>query len=356
MKHEDKAAVLGVRAVDVGYFNVKYTRGRQRVGDSSRIEVGLFPALAPQLAVSHGMGPGGMPGPETCTVSVGGVRYAVGAGAVFHTGASEPRPVDPDYGATDKYHALTLGALHHVTLDAPPEQAAVIDLLVLGLPLNNYARHAAALAGRMRGEHLLGTGHAGGARRVVVRKVHVMVQPHGALCHFGAMRANLEGWTLVVDAGGGTLDWFLAQGQQPNWKRSGAYPRAMLHCAYAVADCIDPAWRHQYEVIEAIDRALRTGAARLRIGAREFPLAAYRPAVDAVLQESVKAMLETTGPLDAVRRILLTGGGAGVYHEYLARTLPGLSGALELDQDPIFSNVRGFQVCGEVLQQARRGA
>ncbi len=355
MKQDGKPAIVGVRAVDVGYFNVKYTRGRKRVGDSSRIEVGLFPALAPQLARGHAAATG-LPAPDTCTVSVGGVRYAVGAGAVYHTGPSEPRPIDPDYCATDKYHALTLGALHHMTLESPPEQGTVLDLLVLGLPLNNYARHAAGLAERMRGEHLVGVAGDARSRRVLVRKVHVMVQPHGALCHFGAMRTDLEGWTLVVDAGGGTLDWFLAQGQQPNWKRSGAYPKAMLHCAYAVADCIDPAWRHQYEVVEAIDRALRGGATRFRVGAREIPLAAYRPAVDAVLQESVKAMLDATGPLDAVRRILLTGGGAGVYREYLARTMPMLAGALELDEDPVFSNVRGFQVCGEVLQQARRTA
>lgn len=353
MKQDGNPALVGVRAVDVGYFNVKYTRGRKRVGDSSRIEVGLFPALAPQLALGH-TGGTGLPAADVCAVTVGGVRYAVGTGAVYHTGPSEPRPIDPDYCATDKYHALTIGALHHMCIDTPPEQTMVLDLLVLGLPLNNYARHAATLAARMRGEHLLATGGAARSRRVVVKNVHVMVQPHGALCHFGAMRADLEGWTLVVDAGGGTLDWFLAQGQQPNWKRSGAYPKAMLHCAYAVADCIDAAWRHQYEVVEAIDRALRCRATRLRVGAREIALAAYRPAIDAVLQESVKAMLDATGPLNAVRRILLTGGGAGVYREYLARTMPMLAGALELDEDPVFSNVRGFQVCGEVLQQARR--
>lgn len=353
MNQDGKPALIGVRAVDVGYFNVKYTRGRKRLGDSSRIEVGLFPALAPQLALGHAAATG-LPAADTCTVSVGGVHYAVGAGAVFHTSPSEPRPIDPDYCTTDKYHALTLGALHHIAIDTPPGQTVVLDLLVLGLPLNNYTRHAAALAERMRGEHLLGAAGPSGGRRVVVRNVHVMVQPHGALCHFGATRADLEGWTLVVDAGGGTLDWFLAQGQQPNWKRSGAYPKAMLHCAYAVADCIDAGWRHQYEVVEAIDRALRGDAAHVRIGARQISLAAYRPAVDAVLQESVKAMLEATGPLDAVRRILLTGGGAGVYRDYLARTMPKLARALELDDDPVFSNVRGFQVCGEVLQQARR--
>ncbi|HEX2548057.1 MAG TPA: hypothetical protein VHL79_24445 [Ramlibacter sp.] len=354
MKRNDDVTAVGVRAVDVGYFNVKYTRGRKRVGDSNVIDVGLFPALAPQLAGVALAAAGGSAVADACAVSVGGVRYAVGPAAVFHTSGSEPRPVDPDYCASDKYHALTLGALHYMAQHAGATEDFVIELLVLGLPLNNYARHAARLAQRMRDTHVVGD-EAGVSRRVTVQRVHVMVQPHGALCHFGAVRSNLEGWTLVVDPGGGTLDWFMAHGQQPNWKRSGAYPKAMLQCAYAVADCIDARWRHQYEVVEAIDRALRSGAASLRVGAREWPLQPYWPAVEAVLQESLKAMLESTGPLDAVRRVLLTGGGAGLYRAYLARTMPELEPALEIDEDPIFSNVRGFHACGEVLLGERHG-
>lgn len=345
------AVRVGVRAIDVGYFNVKYTRGRHRVGDSNLIAVGLFPALAPQFAP----GQPAAAGTDCCVVAVGGVRYAVGPDAVYHASGSEPRPIDPDYCASDKYHALLLGALHYMALDAGADEELVIELLVLGLPLNRYARHAAGLAARATGAHLLGP-EPGRGPRVTVRRVHVMVQPHGALCHFGAARSALDGWTLVVDPGGGTLDWFLAQGQQPNWKRSGAYPKAMLQCAYAIADRIDPAWRHQYEVVEAIDRALRSGASVLRVGARDFPLAPLRPAVEAVLQESVKAMLECTGPLDAVRRILLTGGGAPVYREYLLRAMPALADALEVDADPVFANVRGFQVSGEVLHRAGHAA
>ena len=350
MKQQE--TVLGVRAIDVGYCNVKYSKGRQRAGDSQVIDVGLFPALAPQVARAPAGQSTSRGAADTCIVEVGGVQYAVGTGAVFHTSGSEPRPIDPHYCASDKYHALTLGALHCLTQGSGGGGDCRIELLVLGLPLNNYARHAGALAQRMRGEHLL-PGHGRSAqRRVVVERVHVMVQPHGALCHFGAAHSLPDGWTLVVDPGGGTLDWFMAHGQEPNWKRSGAYPKAMLQCAYAVADRIEPGWRHQFEVVEAIDAALRRGTGSFRIGARAFELSAFRPAVDAVLQESVQAMLESTGPLDAVQRILLTGGGAGVYREYLARAMPQLSAVIEIDPDPVFSNVRGFQVAGELIHRA----
>lgn len=343
------APIVGVRAIDIGYFNVKYTKGRKMLGDSNVIDVGMFPSLAPQ-ASSHAPISSG-PSANTCTVRVRGMNYVVGPGAKFHTSASEPRPIDPNYSETDKYYALTLGALHYQAEDAAAGKEFVIDLLVVGLPLHNYQRHAAKLAERMQGMHEL-TGPEGEVvRRVTVNRVHVMVQPHGALCHFGAERQNLDGWNLVVDPGGGTLDWFMANGQQPNWKRSGAYPRAMLACAYAVADCIDPGWKNQFEIVDAIDLAIRTKAPSFAVGARQFELAKYRPAIEAVLQEAVKSMLEVTGPLDAVKRIVFTGGGAGVFRDYMARLLPTLEPAMDIDSDPVFSNVRGFQTTGEVLRR-----
>lgn len=343
--------VVGVRAIDVGYFNVKYTKGRKMLGDSSVIDVGMFPSLAPQAAAAPLIARG--PSANTCTVHVKGMNYVVGPGAKFHTSASEPRPIDPNYSETDKYYALSLGALHYMAEDAGAGMVFEIDLLVVGLPLHNYQRHWTKLAARMQGEHKLSRSECEVVRTVRVNKVHVMVQPHGALCHFGAVRQTLDGWNLVVDPGGGTLDWFMADGQQPNWKRSGAYSKAMLQCAYAVADSIDQGagWRNQFEIVDAIDLAIRTNAHTFTVGTREFELAKYRPAIEAVLQESVKSMLETTGPLDAVKRIVFTGGGASVFRDYMARTMPGLEPAMDIDTDPVFSNVRGFQTTGEVLRR-----
>lgn len=349
MTQNMNAPMAGVRAIDIGYSNVKYTKGRKIVGDSNVIDVGMFPSLAPQAASLALIASG--PSAKTCTVRIGGNNYVVGPGAKYHTSASEPRPIDPNYSETDKYYALSLGALHYQAEDAGAGKEFVIDLLVVGLPLHNYQRHAAKLAARMQGVHEIIGPDGEVVRRVTVNKVHVMVQPHGALCHFGAEKQKLDGWNLVVDPGGGTLDWFMANGQQPNWRRSGAYPKAMLACAYAVADCIDPGWKSQFEIVDEIDLAMRTRAASFTVGARTFELAKYRPAIDAVLQESVKSMLEVTGPLDAVKRIVFTGGGAGVLRDYMGRLLPALEPVMDIDTDPVFSNVRGFQTTGEVLRR-----
>lgn len=352
MNRDVPVVAAGVRAVDVGYFNVKYTHGRKLVGDANTISTELFPALAPRLMTNDVME---HPGVNACTVNVQGVNYVVGPGAVFHTSASEPRPIDVDYAATDRYHALMLGALHYMAEDAGAGQEFVIGRLVLGLPLNSYHRNVRRLTDRATGEHVIGRAGSDQRRRVTVRSVHVMVQPHGALLNFGVARAHLlkdNGWTLVIDPGGGTLDWFMARGTTPNWSRSGAYSKAMLHCAYAIADLINPHWRTQYEIVEAIDLALRTKSEVFKIGAREFRVSDFRGCVDALLEESVKHMIDKTGPLDSVGRILITGGGAPVFHEFLLRRQPALAPVIQIDSDPVFSNVRGFQISGEVLERA----
>jgi plasmid segregation protein ParM len=356
MKQDVSVVSVGVRAIDLGYFNVKYTKGRKAAGDSSSIiDVGMFPSLAPQAATSGLSAGSGGPSVDACVVNVRGVNYVVGPGAVYHTSGSEPRPVDIDYCETDKYYALMLGAMNYMADDARAGREFVIETLALGLPLNTYHQHAAKLQERMCSEHIIGRSASEAERRIIVRSVVVRVQPFGGLINFGLSRGiQLDGWSLVVDPGGGTLDWFMAHGQVANWKRSGAYPRSMLQCVYAVADRINPSWRNQFEIVETIDRALRRNAATFAVGPREFELAAFRPAVEAVLHESVKAMLDSTGPLDAVKRVLLTGGGAAVFYDYLLRTMPALAPVMEIDQDPIFSNVRGFQIIGEVLHRTSR--
>lgn len=151
---------------------------------------------------------------------------------------------------------------------------------------------------------------------MTVNHVTVMVQPQGALLNFGAQNPQSgarKGWTLVVDAGGGTLDWFVSQGRVPNWARSGAYPKSMLACAYAVADQIDPDYKNQFEVIEIIDEAIRHRSESFKLAGDEYQMSQFQSSIDAVLRESVDAMLSTIESTAAVSTVLMTGGGAKVF-------------------------------------------
>jgi plasmid segregation protein ParM len=240
----------------------------------------------------------------------------------------------------------------------------VIQNLVLGLPLNTYFSHQEALRLRAHGDHILSS--ASGShpnRRVTVENVIVLVQPQGTLVNFSTANfkqqadKRKDGWMLVVDPGGGTLDWFLTRGNQPNWERSGAYPKAMLACSVAVCDQINVDWKNEFDIVESVDEAIREQAETFTVGAREYKLADYWQSVECLLDESIQFMLASVGSTANLAKILLTGGGARVYHNHLNSHYPELAAIVHMDDAPVFSNVRGFQVVGEMnMTQQRKAA
>lgn len=357
MKTELKSVRVGARAIDVGYCNVKYTLGRKVEAESSSIAAGMFPALAPRVTKQQLHG--GMSAADGCLVEINGITHFVGTGAVYCSSGSEPRHVLANYSGTDKYLAQMRGGMHYMLLDQGSPDELVIEQLVVGLPLNTFGAFKHPLLQRTLGEHLITNPATGGTHRIIVERAHVMVQPQGALLNYhvnDAQRAG-DGWCLVIDPGGGTLDWYVSQGKVPNWERSGAYGKAMLACAYAVADKIQQGWRDQFEIVDRIDAAIRQDLSSFRVGGYEHRLADFRPAIEAVLQDSVDQLTTIVGTFDNFDHILFTGGGARVYYEFLSRRMPKLKPVMRLDDNPIFSNVRGFQIGAELLHAglANRG-
>lgn len=348
--------VVDVRAVDVGYFSTKLTLGRKLVGDASTIATALFPSLAPRLPANMSMQTALHGKPDGSVVSVDDVNYFVGRDAILYSSGREPREVLSDYSMTEKYHALMRGAFHYIAQDAKATSELVIRHLVLGLPLNTFGENRDHLAARATGEHLLpDPANPGSLRRVTVEKASVIVQPQGALVSYGATHSHIfkEGWVLVVDPGGGTLDWYVARGRLPNWQRSGAYPKSMLACAYAVADRIDATWRDNFEIIERIDKAIRDSAPSFTTAGNTYELAPFASGIDAVLKESTDKMVARLGSMDNLDLILFTGGGAKVYFEFFRARYPKLAKILCMDEDPVFSNVKGFHVAGEIMSKPK---
>lgn len=357
MGHQLEPTRIGARAIDVGYFNVKYTTGRNNESNNE-VGCGLFPALAPRITHNNSLMSPGTSGSDGCYVNVDGVNYFVGRGAAFNSSGLETRPVEKSYCMSDKYLALLRGALHYIAEDAKATQDVVIDQLVLGLPLNNFKEFHERLVDRVVGEHhLTSPKAAAGKRRITVKNARVIVQPQGALINFGYNGATkvADGWTLVIDPGGGTLDWFLSRGNQPNWQRSGAYPKSMLACSYAVADMINPGWKDQFEIIDRIDKAIRSKADTFSVAGETYTLSNYQTGIEAVLEESVQYMLNSIGPTDSLDTIIMTGGGAKVFYEYMATHHPRLAKIATIDNDPVFSNVRGFHILGEMFINRHSG-
>lgn len=354
MKQDMKVKSIAACAVDVGYFNVKYTKGRKNDGGDVEIDCGMFTAVAPVVSANQLMHASGTPEANACIVSVKGVDYMVGDGATAFTRGNEPRTVEPNYCMTDKYYALLLGALDRIAEHASAGHEFVVDTVGLGLPLNTYGQYSKALAEKVVGEHRIGRTGGGVQRRITVNHAHVMVQPHGALLNFGSRSNVVDGATLVVDPGGGTLDWFLMdESRQIAWPRSGAYPMAMLHVAQAIADQIEDGLRNDVVAMNVIDKALRLREPFFMIGPRRYEVEAFRATIEAVLEQAVKAMFDRTGSVRTVRRILLTGGGAALFRRYLDDKYPDLKEAIEMDVDPVYSNVRGFQIAAEHIAESR---
>ncbi|ROZ74946.1 plasmid segregation protein ParM domain-containing protein [Ramlibacter sp. WS9] len=348
MQQDTKVKRVAVRAIDIGHSNTKYTLGRKDSGNGNAIKTAMFTSIAPRVAKTQTINTTGAQRSSASIIGVGDADYWVGPGAASQAGGSEPRFVNDDYCLSPKYHALMLGALNEMAQEEGAGHELMIEQLVLGLPLTTYVRHADALRSRMTGEHRIGRAGESTLRQVTIKDVSVLVQPHGALMNLGTSRfAALSGLNLVVDAGGGTLDWFMTRGTEPNWAKSGAHAKGMLHCGLAVADGIKKSWRNQFEVMDTIDLALRTNAESFTVSGHDYPLAAHRADVEAVLAESVNSLLESTGDLDGVSRILFVGGGARLFHDYMKRAFPRLQRVMTIDSDPVFANLLGFHIAGE---------
>lgn len=354
----DTTKVVDVRAIDVGYFSTKFTLGRKTVGDTNVIATALFPSLAPRLPAGLSPQTALQGKPDGSVVSVNDVNYFVGRDAILYSSGREPREVLADYSQTEKYLALLRGGLHYIYQDSGAASELVIRQLVLGLPLNTFGDNRDKLAARVQGEHLMPDPKLPGSfRRVTVEKASVIVQPQGALVNYGVNNSRVfqEGWVLVVDPGGGTLDWYVARGRLPNWQRSGAYPKSMLACAYAVADRINPNWRDNFEIIERIDKAIRENSPSFTTAGETYELAQFSSAIESVLKESTDKMEAKLGSLDNLDMILFTGGGAKVFYDYMVRRFPKLAKIMAVDEDPVFSNVKGFHVAGEIMSMPVRG-
>lgn len=350
MNHTLPTVRVGARAIDVGYYNVKYSMGRSIHAGQTVINTGLMPSLAPRLSSHITMQSPGTMAADGCIIEIDGVRYFVGRGAVFNSSGVEPRPILPDYALSDKYLALARGALNYMAQAEGAPSELIIEHLVVGLPLNTFTQYKDALQRRTKGEHIITLPGDVGHRRITVEDVTVLVQPQGALINFNAQtRGQPEGWLLVVDPGGGTLDWFLTKGRQPNWQRSGAYSKAMLACATAVCDRINTDWKNQFEIVERVDEAIRSKAQTFKVGPTIYELKDYWQTVESVLDESIRYMLGVVGATDNLDRILLTGGGATVYFNHMQQNYPRLAALVHMDSDPVFSNVRGFQVVSEMM-------
>jgi len=214
--------------------------------------------------------------------------------------------------------------------------------LVVGLPVATFAADKAALEKLMTGRH-----NVGGGKTVHVRKALAMAQPHGALIDYADQHdrvlAMQDEQSLVIDPGSRTFDWLVARGMKLSHKRSHSVDRGVADILNLIADDVSVEIGSPYTGLDSIDHALRTGKA-LTVYQKTYQLSRMRPMVESIARQAVAAMMRRIGPAYDVRNVILVGGGAFLFRKAVKQAFASHE-VLEV-KEPMFANVRGYQIAG----------
>ena len=319
-----------VRAIDVGFGNTKYVLAAQ----GGRVECAHFASIAYDSAHDNSNDALGSKRKTVC-VPVGGMWYEVGPDVALAADGFVGRNHHDDYIRTPEYRAFTAGALHFMKVDR-------VDLLVLGLPVVDYMRRRAELQKAMTGKFEVGRN-----RTVEVKRVLVVAQPQGAMYAVFGDQANAKlrhGRTLVIDAGSRTFDWLVARGMRLVQKQSYSFNRGMSDVLRLLAAEISKDIGSPYRDYDAIDLALRTGKQPV-IFQKPYDMKRLLPLAETVAEQAVSTMKQWIEAPHSLQNIILVGGGAFLFRKAVKAAFP--KHRIHEVKEPMFANVRGFQLAGQ---------
>lgn len=355
-----------IRAIDAGYGLTKFI---EKVGTGGKLICNHFPSMAVpsdpatmrSLSVRQR---------DTIDVKIGGASYEVGPGVLqAQTGNDVGREIGESWSRSDMYRAVMLGALHYMNVDH-------IDLLVLGLPVNQYLSEDRCnrLADEYRGTLELPEG-----RKVTIKRVEIRPQPFGGYVEAGnyidqvneSIRAVKKAagdsalavdelaspeeiidknCVLVVDPGEHTLDWLLVDKGVINTKASGAASDSGRHrivrdVQRAIEKDLERAINPSN--LSRINEALRTNTP-LKLGGKLIDLSAYKTVVAQSVADPISRLIEgLRGLEDRIDLIFVVGGHPEIYERALKERFPYTP--VTVLKESLYANVRGFQRIGEAL-------
>jgi plasmid segregation protein ParM len=223
-----------------------------------------------------------------------------------------------------------------------------VDLLVVGLPVSQYTTKRAALQKAMTG-----TFDAGRKQRIVVRRALVVPQPQGALYWCAQQNPSVASpryKTLVMDVGSRTFDWLVTRGMRVVPNMSDSVTRGVSDILRHIADTVGARIKEDFRDLDAVDRALRTGQL-LRLNQQDHDLKKFDTAVRKIADQALDFVLaRLDGPQD-LEHIILVGGGAYLYTKAVRHRFP--KHKITEVADPMYTNVRGFQLLGEQYVRER---
>jgi plasmid segregation protein ParM len=321
---------LIVRAVDVGSGNTKFVT----VVSDGEIRCASFPSLAYPSSSAQSVWPGS-DNAKTMFVPIGQLFYEVGPEVRLAADTFRATQLHDEYIDAPEYLALLRGALRSM-------KQPQIDLLVVGLPVALFAVKKAALERAMTGEH-----DVGGGKKVTVVRALAVAQPQGALAYYAHAHQKLaeigRERSLIVDPGARTFDWLVAQGMRLVQKQSHSVNRGVSDVLKLLAAEITQDIGTPFRDLDAIDMALRTGKAPV-IFQKPYDIKRLLPLAESVTEQAVSSMKEWIEAPHSLQNIILVGGGAFLFRKALKSAFPRHR-IFEI-KEPIFANVRGFQLAG----------
>lgn len=321
-----------VRSLDLGSGFAKFNR----LNSDGKLEYMSFASIAPRHA-GRDAALSILGRRDTVVVNVEGTPYEVGPDASDLDTSDSTRNLNDQYIYTDQYKAVFYGVLHYMN-------ESVIDLLVVGLPLNTLHR-SDDLKKMMVGTHRINE-----TTTVTVRDCLVMPQPMGGLFYCLTQADKhpefefLEDETnLVIDPGYLTFDFLLANGKKINDLRSSAHPGGVSKVLRAIAESISKKFGIEYDNLAAIDKAIPRR--RIKINGQVEDLLEHIKYAKPAIEGSVNYLRNVAGSGSDIDNIILLGGGHGIF----AKTIMNYykDHRILVLGDAQMANVKGYQAAGE---------
>jgi plasmid segregation protein ParM len=99
-----------------------------------------------------------------------------------------------------------------------------------------------------------------------------------------------------------------------------------------------------YRDLDAIDLALRTGK-QMVLFQKPYDIKRFMPMAEAVAHQAVSTMRQYIESPQSLQNIILVGGGAFLFKKAVKAGFP--NHRIHEVKEPMFANVRGFQLAGE---------
>ncbi len=323
-----------IRAIDVGYGHTKFVLQ----ANERDMECGIFPSLA-VVATRAAQCYGVLEKRRTHVVEADGMAFEVGPDVVLIKDSEHGSPLHENYAKSSEYLALARGALGQMN-------QRTIDLLMVGLPLSLMGTKRSELRQRLEGEHPLpDRGHC------TIRRVRVLPQPLGGLVHhyYGDFAAHRDETNLIIDVGMFTVDWLMTHGMREIPESSGSANLGVHRILKRVAEAIGEEHHISFTDLRHVDRQLASG--RIKLYGIDHDVKRHISAAQDELFATLHGLANDIGDGRTIDNVFLVGGGSSLFEPIIERILP--KHRIHTVSDPVFANVRGFQLVGTAFSRPR---